>query len=43
MKAFVVALVGIVVCAGLAWFALGQLDFSSEHVNQTSTGNVRLE
>lgn len=43
MKAFVSALVGIVIFAGIAWFALEQLDFSSEHVNQSATGNVRLE
>jgi len=43
MKAFVTALVGIAVCAGIAWLALDQLDFSTMHVNQSATGNVRVE
>ncbi|WP_420403116.1 hypothetical protein [Nisaea sp.] len=43
MKAFLAALVGIVVCSGIAWFVLGQFDFSTTHVNQSATGSVRLE
>ena len=43
MKAFVAALVGLVVISGLAWFGLEQFDRSTEAVNQTHTGNVRLE
>ncbi|WP_264299725.1 hypothetical protein [Nisaea sediminum] len=43
MKAFVTALVGIAVLSAIAWFVLGQLDFSTSHVNQSATGSVRLE
>ncbi|WP_292886052.1 hypothetical protein [Nisaea sp.] len=43
MKAFISSLVGIAVFSGIAWFVLGQLDFSTSHVNQSATGSVRLE
>ena len=43
MKAFITSLVGIAIFSGVAWFVLEQVDWSSETVNQSSTGSVRLD
>ena len=43
MKAFVAALIGLVVITGVAWGGLHLVDFSTKTVNQSDTGAVRLE
>lgn len=43
MKAFVAALIGLVVITGVAWGGLHLIDFSTKSVNQSATGDVRLE
>ncbi|MEO9901956.1 hypothetical protein [Nisaea sp.] len=42
MKAFVAALIGLVVITGVAWGGLHLIDLSTETVNQSATGDVRL-
>lgn len=43
MKAFLASLIGIVAIGVVAWLALGQLDYSSQHVNSSTLGTVRLD
>lgn len=43
MKAFVAALIGLVVITGIAWGGLQLVDFSTKSVNQSATGDVRIE
>ena len=42
MKAFLAALIGVAVISGIACGGLTLVDFSTETVNQSVTGNVRL-
>lgn len=43
MNAFISALIGVVVIAGVAWGGLRMADLSSKTVYQSATGDVRLE